>query len=61
VKTLKTKTRCNISFDKPVLRTVRTPDGSEARHCEVTGSAKAVAIGVRTLLEQVMRQKRETR
>ena len=61
VKTLKTKTRCNISFDKPVLRTVRTPDGSEARHCEVTGSAKAVAMGVRTLLEQVMRQKRETR
>lgn len=61
VKTLKTKTRCNISFDKPVLRTVRTPDGSEARHCEVTGSTKAVAMGVRTLLEQVMRQKRETR
>ena len=55
VKLLKSRSGCHINFQQTDLKTVQTGDGKEGRACVVTGSPRAIALGVRCLWEQILK------
>lgn len=55
VKVLKNRSGCHINFQQQDLKTVQTGEGKEARSCTLTGSAEAVALGVRNIWEQILK------
>mmetsp|Transcript_9749 Transcript_9749/g.19069 ORF Transcript_9749/g.19069 Transcript_9749/m.19069 type:complete len:445 (+) Transcript_9749:1980-3314(+) len=53
VKALMSRSGCIMNFQQANESEILTPEGSQARLCTVQGSTRAIAFGVKLLLEQI--------